>query len=104
MDAAQPTIGDTMQNETENGTQGRYASDPAVDAAIEGFVEPTPAKVEGPDCKPAASVLAATGTSVNDMTPSGKPTGTPSSVVKSAALKQKLQACVEAEMNKQASY
>lgn len=105
LEAGQPTIGDKMQQETESGTEGDYASDPSVNASIEGTIEATPPKVEGPDSKPAASVLSSTGTTINDMTPDGQPTGTPASVVnKAAALRQKLQACADAELRKQAYY
>lgn len=61
LDSAQPEIGDKMQNETESGTQGNYASDPSVDANIEGQI-PSVEKIEGDDDKPADAVLSETGT------------------------------------------
>lgn len=99
LDAAQPTIGDKMQNQIEDRTQGNYASDPSVDASIEGAVEIKEDKVEGPDDKCAAKDLASTGTSINTMTPEGKPASMP----KSATI-AKIKAAVNNEIRKEASY
>lgn len=102
LDSAQPEIGDKMQNETESGTQGNYASDPSVDANIEGQI-PSVEKIEGDDDKPADAVLSETGTQVKNMTTNGDPSAAPAQVAKSAALQRRLQACVEAELMKSAA-
>lgn len=106
LDASQPTIGNEMQKEVENGNPGtpgaEYASDKNVDAKIEGQVQPAPDSlyIEGDDETPAKSVLSATGNPVKTMTASGKPT----TMTKSEALNQKLQAVAKSEMQKQAAY
>ena len=106
LDASQPTIGNEMQKEVENGNPGtpgaEYASDKNVDAEIKGQVQPAPDSlyIEGDDETPAKSVLSATGNSVKTMTASGKPT----TMTKSEALNQKLQAVAKSEMQKQAAY
>lgn len=106
LDASQPTIGNEMQKEVENGNPGtpgaEYASDKNVDAEIKGQVQPAPDSlyIEGDDETPAKSVLSATGNSVKTMTAAGKPT----TMTKSEALNQKLQAVAKSEMQKQAAY
>ena len=106
LDASQPTVGNEMQKEVENGNPGtpgaEYASDKNVDAEIKGQVQPAPDSlyIEGDDETPAKSVLSATGNSVKTMTASGKPT----TMTKSEALNQKLQAVAKSEMQKQAAY
>lgn len=103
LEAAQPEIGDQMQNETESGCQGQYAS--ADDApSIDGVIEPAGDVVQGADDKAAASVMSETGTKVNNMHSCGTPSGTPSQIAKSAALAKKLEACCEAEIRKQAAF
>lgn len=92
-----------MQNETEEATNGNYASDPSVNAEIKGTVEMAENKIEGDDDKKAEKDLAETGTSVKDVCPAGMPTGTPAQVAKSAALKQKLTACINAQIEKEAA-
>lgn len=92
-----------MQNETEEGTNGNYASDPSVNAEIKGTVEMAENKIEGDDDKKAEKDLAETGTAVKDVCPAGMPTGTPAQVAKSAALKQKLTACINAQIEKEAA-
>lgn len=104
LDAAQPAIGNEMQSEIESHTQGNYASDKAVDASIGNGEAAAPEKIEGDDDKAAAKVLSTTGTPVKDMYPCGTPAGTPADVVKSAALKTRIEACVKAEMAKEAAY
>lgn len=103
LDAAQPAIGNEMQSEIESHTQGNYASDKAVDASIGNGEAAAPEKIEGDDDKAAAKVLSTTGTPVKDMHPCGAPSGTPADVVKSAALKTRIEACVKAEMAKEAA-
>lgn len=98
LDASQPTIGNKMQNEIQARTQGNYASDPAVDASIEGVVEIKEDKVEGADDKCAAKDLAETGTSIKTITPEGKSTSMP----KSATL-NKVRAAIGREMQKEAA-
>lgn len=106
LDASQPTIGNEMQKEVENGNPGtpgaEYASDKNVDAEIEGQVRPAPASlyIEGDDDASAKSVLSATGSSIKTMTASGNP----STMTKSEALNQKLQAVAKSEIQKQAAY
>lgn len=106
LDASQPTIGNEMQKEVENGNPGapgaEYASDKNVDAEIEGQVQPAPARlyIEGDDDASAKSVLSSTGSSIKTMTASGNP----STMTKSEALNQKLQAVAKSEMQKQAAY
>lgn len=106
LDASQPTVGNEMQKEVENGNPGTpgaaYASDKNVDAEIKGQVQPAPDSlyIEGDDETPAKSVLSATGNSVKTMTAAGKPTN----MTKSEALNQKLQAVAKSEMQKQAAY
>lgn len=106
LDASQPTIGNEMQKEVENGNPGtpgaEYASDKNVDAEIEGQVQPAPEDlyIEGDDDTPAKRVLSATGTSIKTMTSAGNPT----TMTKSEALNQKLQAVAKSEMKKTAAY
>lgn len=106
LDASQPTIGNEMQKEVENGNPGtpgaEYASDKNVDAEIKGQVQPAPDSlyIEGDDETPAKAVLSATGNPVKTMTAAGKPT----TMTKSEALNQKLQAVAKSEMQKQAAY
>ena len=106
LEASQPTIGNEMQKEVESGNPGapgaEYASDKNVDAEIEGQVQPAPEDlyIEGDDNTPAKRVLSATGTSIKTMTSAGNPT----TMTKSEALNQKLQAVAKAEMQKQAAY
>lgn len=106
LDASQPTIGNEMQKEVENGNPGtpgaEYASDKNVDAEIEGQVQPAPEDlyIEGDDNTPAKRVLSATGTSIKTMTSAGNPT----TMTKSEALNQKLQAVAKSEMKKTAAY
>ena len=106
LEASQPTIGNEMQKEVENGNPGapgaEYASDKNVDAEIEGQVQPAPARlyIEGDDDASAKSVLSSTGSSIKTMTASGNP----STMTKSEALNQKLQAVAKSEMQKQAAY
>ena len=106
LEASQPTIGNEMQKEVENGNPGtpgaEYASDKNVDAKIEGQVLPAPDSlyIEGDDETPAKSVLGSTGTPVKTMTAAGNPT----TMTKSESLNQKLQAVAKAEMQKQAAY
>lgn len=99
LDASQPTIGNKMQNEIEDRTQGNYASDPSVDASIEGEVVIKEDKVEGPEDKAAAKDLAETGTSIKTITPEGKSTSMP----KSATL-TKVKAAVNNQLRKEAAY
>ena len=106
LDASQPTIGNEMQKEIEEGCQGNYASDKSVNASIANGTDPSPKKVEGDDDKKAAKVLSETGTAVKDMYPCGTPAGTPAEVVnKSAALqfKTRIEAVINAEMAKEAA-
>lgn len=105
LDAAQPAIGDKMQSETESATKGNYASDKSVDASIKGTVEIADKKVEGDDDKKAEKVLSETGSPVDKIHPCGAPAGTPAdlAVVKSAALKARIEACVKSEMAKEAA-
>lgn len=98
LDASQPTIGNKMQDEIQARTQGNYASDPAVDASIEGVVEIKEDKVEGADDKCAAKDLAETGTSIKTITPEGNSTNMP----KSATL-NKVRAAISREMQKEAA-
>ena len=106
LDASQPTIGNEMQKEVENGNPGapgaEYASDKNVDAEIEGQVQPAPEHlyIEGDDDASAKSVLSSTGSSIKTMTASGNP----STMTKSEALNQKLQAVAKSEMQKRAAY
>lgn len=106
LDASQPTIGNEMQKEVENGNPGapgaEYASDKNVDAEIEGQVQPAPERlyIEGDDDASAKSVLSSTGSSIKTMTASGNP----STMTKSEALNQKLQAVAKSEMQKRAAY
>ena len=106
LEASQPTIGNEMQKEVENGNPGapgaEYASDKNVDAEIEGQVQPAPEDlyIEGDDNTPAKRVLSATGTSIKTMTSAGNPT----TMTKSEALNQKLQAVAKSEMKKTAAY
>lgn len=106
LEASQPTIGNEMQKEVENGNPGtpgaEYASDKNVDAEIKGQIQPAPDRlyIEGDDETPAKSVLSATGNSVKTMTASGNPT----TMTKSESLNQKLQAVAKSEMQKQAAY
>ena len=103
LDAAQPAIGDQMQKEIESGTAGNYASDKSVDAELKGTVEVAENKIEGDDDKKAEKVLSETGTSVDKIHPCGAPAGTPADVVKSAALRTRIEAAVKAEMAKEAA-
>lgn len=106
LDASQPTIGNEMQKEVENGNPGapgaEYASDKNVDAEIEGQVQPAPERlyIEGGDDASAKSVLSSTGSAIKTMTASGNP----STMTKSEALNQKLQAVAKSEMQKRAAY
>lgn len=90
-----------QQKEIEEGTDGNYAS--ASDAT------PIPAEadeldtIEGSSKTPAKADMKNTGTTINQITTDGCPQGTPAEVSKTAALKQKLNACVRAEMSKMAS-
>lgn len=93
LEAAQPTIGDDMQKLVEQGTNGKYASDDSVDAEIKGVGGVDPKTVEGDADKPAAQVIKETGNSVDVQTPSGD-----------AATLTKVQACLNACMEKRASY
>lgn len=88
-----------QQKEIEKGTQGNYAS--AANAT------PIPAEadeldtIEGSSKTPAKSDMKSTGTTINNITTDGCPQGTPAQVVsKTAALKQRLAACLGAEMQK----
>lgn len=103
LDAAQPTIGDQMQAETESATKGEYASDKSVDAELKGTVEIAKKKVEGDDDKSAEKVLSETGNSVDNQYPCGTPAGTPAEVVKSAAFRTRIEAVVKSEMAKEAA-
>lgn len=106
LEASQPTIGNEMQKETEEGNPGapgaNFASDKNVDAEIKDTIEVAPEKlkVEGNDEKPAKEVMSETGSQVEVMASCG----TPTELVKSEALNQKLNAVAEAEMKKQAAY
>ena len=103
LDASQPTIGNEMQKEVESGTQGNYASDKSVDAALRGTVEMAPEKIEGDEDKKAEKVLAETGTSVDKIYPCGTPAPAPADVVKSAAFKTRIEAVIKSEMAKEAA-
>lgn len=46
-----------MQNETEEATNGNYASDPSVNAEVKGTVEMAENKIEGDDDKKAEKTL-----------------------------------------------
>ena len=83
-----------MQNETEEATNGNYASDPSVNAEVKGTVEMAENKIEGDDDKKAEKDLAETGTDVKDVCPAGMPTGTPAQVAKS---------CINAQIEKEAA-
>ena len=106
LEASQPTIGNEMQKETEEGNPGapgaNFASDKNVDAEIKGTIEVAPKKlkVEGDDDTAAKAVLNETGSSVEVMASCG----TPTELVKSEALNQKLNAVVDMELKKQAAY
>lgn len=106
LDASQPTIGNEMQKEVENGNPGtpgaEYASDKNVDAEIKGQVQPAPQDlyIQGDSETPAKRVLSATGTSIKTMTATGNPT----TMTKSEALNQKLQAVAKSEIRKTAAY
>ena len=105
LDASQPTIGNEMQKETEEGNPGapgaNFASDKNVDAEIKDTIEVAPKKlkIEGDDQVAAKSVLNQTGSSVDVMASCG----TPTELVKSEALNQKLNAVIDTEMRKQAA-
>lgn len=87
-----------QQKEIEEGTDGNYAS--AADAT------PIPAEaaeldtIEGSSKTPAKADMKNTGTTIDQITTDGRPQGTPAEVSKTAALKQKLSACVRAEIEK----
>ena len=106
LQASQPTIGNEMQKETEEGNPGapgaEFASDKNVDAEIKGTIEVAPKKlkIEGDDQVAAKSVLNETGSSVEVMASCG----TPTELTKSEALNQKLNAVVDSELKKQAAY
>ena len=106
LEASQPTIGNEMQKETEEGNPGapgaNFASDKNVDAEIKGTIEVAPKKlkIEGDDQVAAKSVLNETGSSVEVMASCG----TPTQLTKSEALNQKLNAVVDNELKKEAAY